>query len=147
MPLRPTDHACLGRVRLVNCLEEQKLCGEQDLVYYCVVKQELRSGGKIRPKEKNKREDEKKKKGGGGGHTIPPARNNSPQTASIPMTINSGIAVMNRLAAPTAATMIPRPPVKLEYRVVVGEEPKTWSLIKVAARPTTTVAKMNCGYP
>lgn len=48
---------------------------------------------------------------------------------------------MKRLAAPMAATMIPKPPVKVEYLVVVGDDPKTCPAMRVAARPITTIEK------
>ena len=57
------------------------------------------------------------------GHTTPPAANKIPQTASKPRTISSGMALMKRPATPRAATRMPKPPVKVEYRVVVGELP------------------------
>lgn len=64
-----------------------------------------------------------------------------PAKASSPSTISSGIALMKRLAAPMAATMIPKPPVKVEYLVVVGDDPKTCPAMRVAARPITTIEK------
>jgi hypothetical protein len=37
-------------------------------------------------------------------------------------------------------TIMPKPPVKVLYRMVTGAEPRTWLLIMVAARARTTRA-------